>query len=68
MVNIIKTSGQSRATYGSAPDLFTQAQIMSLRTNFFEAIWPNKYMCCKATGLMLADNGELEPTLAIIKK
>eukprot|EP00972_Heterocapsa_arctica_P043078 6352485-Heterocapsa_arctica.AAC.1 len=25
-------------------------------------------MCCKATGLMLADKGELEPKLAIIKK
>eukprot|EP00972_Heterocapsa_arctica_P054858 8088225-Heterocapsa_arctica.AAC.1 len=41
---------------------------MSLRTNLFEALWPNKYMCCKATRLMLADEGELEPKLAIIKK
>eukprot|EP00972_Heterocapsa_arctica_P102975 15176525-Heterocapsa_arctica.AAC.1 len=41
---------------------------MSLRTNLFEALWPNKYMCCKATGLMLADKGELEPKLAIIKR
>eukprot|EP00972_Heterocapsa_arctica_P021297 3134916-Heterocapsa_arctica.AAC.1 len=41
---------------------------MSLRTNFFEALWPNKYTCCKAAGLMLADKGEFEPKLAIIKK
>eukprot|EP00972_Heterocapsa_arctica_P100099 14760587-Heterocapsa_arctica.AAC.1 len=24
-------------------------------------------MCCKATGLMLADKGEVEPKLAVIK-
>eukprot|EP00972_Heterocapsa_arctica_P032617 4803888-Heterocapsa_arctica.AAC.1 len=54
-MNIIKTAGQSRATYGAAKDPFTQAEIKSLRTNFFEALWPKKYMCCKATGLMLAD-------------
>eukprot|EP00972_Heterocapsa_arctica_P003369 502764-Heterocapsa_arctica.AAC.1 len=41
---------------------------MFLRTNLFEALWPKKYMCCKATGLMLADKGELEPKLAIINK
>eukprot|EP00972_Heterocapsa_arctica_P041012 6044633-Heterocapsa_arctica.AAC.1 len=42
-VNIIKTAGQSKATYGAATDPFTQ-------------------------GLMLADKGELEPSLAITKK
>eukprot|EP00972_Heterocapsa_arctica_P007832 1141279-Heterocapsa_arctica.AAC.1 len=41
---------------------------MLLRTSFFEALWSKQYMCCKATGLMLADKGELEPKLAIIKK
>eukprot|EP00972_Heterocapsa_arctica_P008282 1211167-Heterocapsa_arctica.AAC.1 len=50
-VNIIKTAGQSRTTYGAATDPFAQAEIKSLRTNFFEALWPKKYMCCKATGL-----------------
>eukprot|EP00972_Heterocapsa_arctica_P061296 9037991-Heterocapsa_arctica.AAC.1 len=40
---------------------------MSLRTNCFEALWPKQYMCCEATGLMLADKRELEPKLAIIK-
>eukprot|EP00972_Heterocapsa_arctica_P085154 12547305-Heterocapsa_arctica.AAC.1 len=33
----------------------------------FEALWPKKYMCCRTTGLMLADKGELESKLAIIK-
>eukprot|EP00972_Heterocapsa_arctica_P107438 15825536-Heterocapsa_arctica.AAC.1 len=44
-VNIIKTAGQSRATYGAATDPFTQAEIKTLRTNLFEALWPKKYMC-----------------------
>eukprot|EP00972_Heterocapsa_arctica_P059949 8842541-Heterocapsa_arctica.AAC.1 len=67
-MTIIKTAGQSRPTYGAATDLFTQAEIKSLRTNFFEALWPNKYTRCKVTGLMLADKGELEPKLSIFKK
>eukprot|EP00972_Heterocapsa_arctica_P023956 3529390-Heterocapsa_arctica.AAC.1 len=50
------------------PQILSQAEIKSLRTNLFEALWPKKYMCCKATGLMLADKGELEPKLYIIKK
>eukprot|EP00972_Heterocapsa_arctica_P089306 13169637-Heterocapsa_arctica.AAC.1 len=41
----IKAAGQSRATYRAATDPFTQAEIKSLRTNFFEALWPKKYMC-----------------------
>eukprot|EP00972_Heterocapsa_arctica_P001334 195323-Heterocapsa_arctica.AAC.1 len=32
-VNIIKTSGQSKAIYGAATDPFTQAEIKSLRNN-----------------------------------
>eukprot|EP00972_Heterocapsa_arctica_P051434 7566106-Heterocapsa_arctica.AAC.1 len=44
-VNIIKTAGQSRATYKAATDPFTQAEIKTLRTNFSEAVWPKKYMC-----------------------
>eukprot|EP00972_Heterocapsa_arctica_P082662 12180863-Heterocapsa_arctica.AAC.1 len=32
-VNIIKTAGQSKATYGAATNPFTQAEITSLRTN-----------------------------------
>eukprot|EP00972_Heterocapsa_arctica_P059908 8836594-Heterocapsa_arctica.AAC.1 len=67
-VNIIKTAGQSKATYGAATDPFTQAEIKTFRTNFFEALWPKTYMCCKSTGLMLADKGELEPKLSITKK
>eukprot|EP00972_Heterocapsa_arctica_P069993 10340069-Heterocapsa_arctica.AAC.1 len=67
-VNIIKTAGQSRATYGAATDPFTQAEIKTLRTYWFEALWPKKYMCCKSTGLMLADKGELEPELSITNK
>eukprot|EP00972_Heterocapsa_arctica_P108475 15974724-Heterocapsa_arctica.AAC.1 len=46
-VNIIKTAGQSKATYGAATDPFTQAEIKMLRTKFFEALWPKKYMLQK---------------------
>ena len=41
-VNIIKTAGQSKATYGAATDPFTQGGIKTLRTNFSEAFWPTK--------------------------
>eukprot|EP00972_Heterocapsa_arctica_P056644 8361201-Heterocapsa_arctica.AAC.1 len=67
-VNIIKTGGQSKSTYGAAVDPFTQVEIKSLRIKLLEALWPKQYMACRTTGLLLADQGELEPTLAITKK
>eukprot|EP00972_Heterocapsa_arctica_P014273 2100799-Heterocapsa_arctica.AAC.1 len=67
-VHIIKTGGQSNATYGASVGPFTQADITSLRNNLFYALWPKPYMSCRATGLMLADKGELEPKLAITTK
>eukprot|EP00972_Heterocapsa_arctica_P103543 15260608-Heterocapsa_arctica.AAC.1 len=39
-VNIIKTAGQSRATYGAAADPLTQAQINTLRGKYAQALWP----------------------------
>eukprot|EP00972_Heterocapsa_arctica_P098667 14560564-Heterocapsa_arctica.AAC.1 len=51
-VTIIKTGGQSKATYGAAVDPFTQGQLNTSRV----------------TGLLVVDNGELEPGIAAIVK
>eukprot|EP00972_Heterocapsa_arctica_P031556 4647722-Heterocapsa_arctica.AAC.1 len=67
-VNIIKTAGQSRATYGAASDPFTQAQINTLREKYTQALWPKKFMACRTTGLMLIDKGAIEPGVNVIKK
>eukprot|EP00972_Heterocapsa_arctica_P058603 8642352-Heterocapsa_arctica.AAC.1 len=67
-VTIIKTGGQSEATYGVAVDPFTQGELNALRGRFAEAFWPNEYVACKVTGLLLVDIGELEPGIAIVKQ
>eukprot|EP00972_Heterocapsa_arctica_P042691 6294325-Heterocapsa_arctica.AAC.1 len=67
-VNIIKTAAQSKATYGAAVDPFTVAQINTLRAKYTQALWPKKYTACRTTGLLIVDQGELEPGINIIKK
>eukprot|EP00972_Heterocapsa_arctica_P000564 83002-Heterocapsa_arctica.AAC.1 len=60
-VTIIKTAGQSMAKYGAAVDRFTQAEINALRRRYAQALWPNKYVARRTTGLLLVDKGEIEP-------
>eukprot|EP00972_Heterocapsa_arctica_P002479 357304-Heterocapsa_arctica.AAC.1 len=54
-VNIIKTGGQSKATYGAAVDPFTSGELNTLRGRFVEALWPKKYIACKVAGLLFVD-------------
>ena len=65
-VNIIKTAGQSKATYGGAVDPFTVAQINTLRGKCTQALWPKKYVACRATGLLIVDKGEIEPGINVM--
>jgi hypothetical protein len=67
-IKIIKTAAQSKATYGAAVDPFTIAQIKALRAKYTQALWPTKYTACRITGLLIADKGEIEPGINVIKK
>ena len=66
-VNIIKTAGQSKATYGAAVDPFTVAQINTLRGKCTQALWPKQYVACRATGLLIVDKGEIELGINVMK-
>eukprot|EP00972_Heterocapsa_arctica_P098099 14473442-Heterocapsa_arctica.AAC.1 len=62
------TGGQSKATYGAAVDPFTMSEIDAVRGRFHQALWPDKYISCKATSLLIVDKGELHYGVAIVKK
>ena len=56
-VTIIKTAGQTKATYGAAVDPFTIAQLNTLRVKYAQALWPNKFTACRLTGFLIVDKG-----------
>eukprot|EP00972_Heterocapsa_arctica_P019695 2906296-Heterocapsa_arctica.AAC.1 len=66
-LNIMKSAGQSRATYGAAADPFTVAQINTLRGKYTQALWPKTYVACRVVGLLLVDEKLSRGSMALRK-
>ena len=67
-VTMVKTAGLSRSLFGAHVDPLNCRQLRAVRMNIRASLWPGKTSVSPTGCLLVADKGELEPWVSIVKR